>query len=88
MLGSSTSLPIVMLKETAVSLLDESKFVIVKYESLFATPFLQSNSSSSVLPRSKKLASSYFWLFADKGFIKNQGKQLSMIIYNYILRSR
>jgi hypothetical protein len=86
MLGSSTSLPIVMLKETAVSILDESKFVIVKYESLFATSFLQINSSSSVLPSSKKMASSYFWLFAAKGFIKNQEKQLSMIIY--ILRSR
>ena len=46
---------IVLLKEMAVSILDESKFVIVKYDSLFATPFLHSNSfPRGVLPRSKK----------------------------------
>ena len=64
MLGLSASLPIVMLKETAVSLLDESKFVIVKYESLFATPFLHSNSFPRVVSpiSNEKWASSYCWL--------------------------
>ena len=64
MLGLSASLPIVMLKETAVSILNESRFVIVKYESLFATPFLHSNSFPRVVtPISKeKWASSYCWL--------------------------
>ena len=66
MLGLSASMPIVMLKETAVSILDESRFVIVKYDSLFATPFLHSNAFPRVLsPISKeKWASSYCWLVA------------------------
>ena len=68
MLGFSDSLPIVKLKETAVSILDESRFVIVKQASLFATPFLHSNSFPRVVsPISKeKLASSYCWLVATK----------------------
>ena len=64
MLGFSDSLPIVKLKETAVSILDESRFVIVKHASLFATPFLHSNSFPRVVsPISKeKWASTLFFL--------------------------
>ena len=66
MLGLSASLPIVMLKETAVSILDESRFVIVKYDSLFVMPFLHTSSfPRGVSPISKeKWASSYCWLVA------------------------
>ena len=61
MLGFSDSLSIVILKETAVSILDESRFVIVKYESLFVMPFLHTSSFPRVVsPISKeKWASSY-----------------------------
>ena len=72
MLGFSDSLSIVILKETAVSILDESRFVTVKYDSLFVIPFLQTSSfPRGVSPISKeKWASFYCWLVAAKNFIK------------------